>query len=68
MGAIIDDVFCAHASKGITHCGRAAGCAREVNGCFLNVISRSEWKDVFEKEGNAKTNKICLTSASAGNL
>ena len=67
MDTSIEDVFCAHTSKGVTRYGRTKDRMRAVNGHASNSVARIEWRPVFEKEGsNGK--KICLTNLVAEKL
>ena len=68
MDTRIDDAFFAHASEGISRCRRTSDRMHAVNGHANSVVSRSEWEDMFEKEGNAKIDEICENSLVAEKL
>ena len=54
IGSSIDDEFCTRASKMITRCGHTKDRMRAVNECASNIVARSEWKSIFEKEEQKK--------------
>ena len=62
MDTSVDEVFCTYTAQGIILCGRTKDRAHAVNGCESKSVSRSEWESVFEKEGDVKENKACLSN------
>ena len=54
MDASVNDEFHAHANKDITRHGRTKDCTHVVNGCDVNIVSRSEWESMFDKKEIAK--------------
>ena len=68
MDTSVDDAFKMHTTKGVTLCGRTKDHMHAVNGCESKRVSKSEWESMFEKEGNVKENKACLTNLVAENL
>ena len=68
MGTSVDDAFCVHAQKVITNFSRTEDHVHAVSGHESSSTFGSEQDDELEKEGIAKTNKICVTYLVAEHL